>query len=140
MQLVYGWNNQALQNKASGVTFTYDASETYDVTIEFDTGNPDRPRSIQHHTATQNKSTTVNSSIAYEPRTRNQITGFNLLGLGSTSTSGDQIPQVGDSCPNGNVGTCVVTDVQLASSTGGLYVHYPEGSFLIWSSPAAPVV
>ena len=137
VQLAFGWNNAQLQKNASGVTFSYNSTDTYDVTIEFDSGNPDNPRSIQHHTVTQNKSTTVNSSVAYDPRVKNQITGFNLKGFGATTVTGDQIPQVGDSCSNGF--NCVVTDVQLASSSGGLYANYGGSSVLIWP-PAAPVV
>jgi hypothetical protein len=136
VQLAFNWNNNQLQQNAKDVTFSYNSTDTYDVTEEFDTGNPDKPKSINHHIITQDKSTTVNSSVTYDPRVRNQITGFNLTGKGTTTTSGS-IPQVGDSCPNGF--NCVVTDVQLVSSSGGLYAKYGGTSVLIWP-PAAPVV
>jgi len=135
VQLAFGWNNKQLQTNAKDVTFSYNATDTYDVTIEFDSGNPDKPKTITHHTVTQDKATNVSSSVAFDPRVKNQITGFNLTGLGSTTTTGDQIPAVGDSCPNGF--NCVVTDVQLVSSTGALYANYGGTSVLIWS-PAAP--
>ena len=137
VQLAFGWNNSALQKNASGVTFSYNSTDTYDVTIEFDSGNPDNPRSVNHHTVTQNKATNVNSSVAYDPRVKNQITGFNLRGFGATTVSGDPIPAVGDSCPNGD--NCVVTAVEKVSSSGGLYANYGTSSVLIWP-PAAPVV
>jgi hypothetical protein len=136
VQLAFSWNNSQLQKNAKDVTFSYNSTDTYDVTIEFDTGNPDNPRSINHHTVTQDKSTTVDSSVAYDPRVKNQITGFNLKGFGTTTTSGS-IPAVGDSCSNGF--NCVVTAVEKVSSSGGLYANYGTSSILIWP-PAAPVV
>lgn len=132
VQTPFGWNNAAAQRNATLVTFTYEVIETYDVTIEFDTGNPNQPKSIKHHVVTQNKSSAVNANIASDPRRTGQYTGWNLLGFGSTVVSGDAIPDVGNSCPNGNLGTCVVTDVQMSSSTGGLYAHFGGNSVLIY--------
>jgi hypothetical protein len=138
VQLAFGWNNAVLQQNASGVSFTYEATEEYDVTIEYDTGNPDNPRSINHHTVTQGKSTGVSASVAYDKRVRSQITGFNLTGFfGDPIVTGDPLPSVGDSCPNGNIGTCFVTAVDKISSSGGLYVHYGSSSVPL---PNTPVV
>jgi hypothetical protein len=50
------------------VSFSCDATETYAVTIEFDTGNPDIPRSINHHIVTKQKSTSVVATIQSDPR------------------------------------------------------------------------
>lgn len=131
VQTPFGWNNAAAQQNATGVTFTYNVTETYDVTIEFDTGNPAQPKSVKHHVLTQGKSSAVNASIASEARRTGQYTGWNLNGFGATVVSGDSIPSVGDSCPNGNLGTCFVTDVQLSSSNGGLYAHFGGNSTLL---------
>jgi hypothetical protein len=106
------------------VTFTYEAIETFEVTIEFDTGNPDQPQSVHHHIVTQNKSAGVAGALASEARRTGQYTGWNLLGFdGEPVVEGDDVPVVGDSCPNGNLG-CVVTAVTPLSSTGGLYAHW----------------
>ncbi len=124
VQLVYGWNNAQLQSNASGVTFSFSQHDRYDVECEWTTttGGPN-PREILHDiTVTSN--TRVNSSIAYEARknSQGQITGFNLTGLGTTTTSGTT-PVVGGTCPGASsVGTIV--DVYLVSSDGGLTVTY----------------
>jgi hypothetical protein len=120
VQTAFGWNNQIAQAQANNVSFEYDATKTYDVTIEFDTGGV---HNTTHHTVTQSKDTMVSASVAYSARqSPNQYTGWNLTGLGTTTTTGDSIPSVGDSCSNGDLGTCQVTDVELTSSSGGLYV------------------
>lgn len=119
VQTVFAWNNATAQTQAQKVSFAYNATNTYDVTIEFDTGGI---HNTTHHTVTQGKSTTVSSSVASDPRKTGQYTGWNLTGLGTTTTSGDTIPAVGDPCPNGDLGTCSVTAVTLTASTGGLYV------------------
>jgi hypothetical protein len=129
VQLVFGWNNAAAQSRSTSVTFKYQASTTYDVTIDFDTGNP--LHNVTHHSVTQNTSTAVTSAIASEARKTGQYTGWNLTGLGATTTSGDPVPNVGDSCPNGNLGTCQVTAVTPISSVGGLYVTYGGNSVLL---------
>lgn len=135
VQTAFGWNNAMVQSNAGGVSFEYDASATYDVTIEFDTGT----RNITHHTVTQNKSTVVNDQVvtALRTNTHGDLTGFNLTGFGSVSVTGDTIPNVGDSCPNGTGGEpssdCVVTAVTLisGSGSGGLYVVYGGNKVLL---------
>lgn len=116
VQLALGLNNAQMQAQAGSLTFTYDAQTTYDVTCEFWTG-PSHNR--QMHTVTNERSYGVNSAVAYDARRRNQVTGFNLTGM--DAGSGDQVPTVGGTCPNGNSG--VITDVQLQGSTGGLKVN-----------------
>ena len=116
----WGWNNATAQAEATKVTFSENSVDEYDVEIKFDTGNPAQPQSVQHHTVTQGKSTSVLASVASDPRKTGQFTGWNLLSRGETVVTGDAIPNVGDSCPNGF--SCVVTAVTLVSHTGGLYV------------------
>lgn len=119
VQTAFAWNNATAQAQVNNVSFSYDAASTYDVTIEFDTGGV---HNTTHHIVTQDKSTTVSASVASDPRHTGQYTGWNLTGLGTTTTTGDTIPSAGDSCPNGDLGTCHVTDVTQTGSTGGLYV------------------
>lgn len=134
VQLAFGWNNAMVQANATGVSFEYDSSATYDVTIEFDTGNSDH--NVTHHTLTQNKATAVNDQVVSSMRTNTHgdLTGFNLTGLGTPIVTGDAIPNVGDPCPNGNLGTCTVTAVTLISGgAGGLYVVYGGNKVLLGS-------
>jgi hypothetical protein len=134
VQTAFGWNNKQLQTNASGVTFSYNATETFDAVCTWVTG--EGTRGEKTHNVTKERSATVNSSIAYDPRVKNQITGFNLTGLGTTT--GDPAPMVGDACSGGPNGGNL-TSVELVSSSGGLYANYGDTSVLIWP-PAAPVV
>jgi len=119
VQSAYAWNNQAMQQNVSGVTFVYDASATYEVVCEFD--NPGG-----HHVITQRKSTDVNATIGSEARKNSNgkdgpMTGWYLTGFGTTTTSGGEVPAVGDGCP-GNSGLGAVTSVeQTSAGDGGLY-------------------
>jgi hypothetical protein len=136
VQLVFGWNNQALQANASGVTFSYNATDTYSAVCTWITG--EGTRGEQTHDVTHSTSTVVNSAVVYEARKNKQldITGFNLTGLGATTETGT-VPVVGGPCP-GNAGTDGTwTSVTLASSTGGLYVNYGGTSVAM---PNTPVV
>jgi hypothetical protein len=133
VQLAFGWNNAALQKNASGITFTYTASTTegYSYTCEWFTG-PDRNRQQHDVTHTKSRSATVNNTIVSDPRVKNQITGFNLLGWGTVqeSESGQDIsnpPAIGDPCPgNPGNGSVVVDVTQIAPSgdPGTLHVNY----------------
>lgn len=121
VQNAFGWNNTQLQNNASGVSLTYDAVETYEVELywETETGNG----KVIIHEVTIPRHTSVNASIAYDARTKNQITGFNLTGLGATTYEGF-VPVVGQEWPENNGNNRIVVGVTLVSSTGGLYVNY----------------
>jgi len=130
VQLAYGWNNAQLQNNASGVSFRYDSVDSYDVTCEWFTGPTSNRKS---HTVDHNKSTSVLSNINYEARknSQNQITGFNLTGLGSSTTTGGAEPQVGGACP-GTAGTgATVIEVNYLGSGGGLSVVYGGNAVLL---------
>ena len=131
VQTLLGLSNSQMQAVHTDVTFRYDATEAYTVTVEFDTGNPDQPRSLKHHVITKEKSSTVSASIAASSRKTGQWTGWNLTGFGVITETGDPLPSVGDECPNGNLGTCVVTAVELdpSSSTGGLYAVYKGNDY-----------
>jgi len=126
VQLAFSWNNAQVQANAGGITFTYNATATYDVTIEFDTGNP--TKTVSHHTIAHNTSEAVTDTVLFTDRTKKQISGFLLNSIGSITTSGDPVPSVGDSCPNGNLGTCFVTAVTPLTSTGALSVNFGTSS------------
>jgi len=55
VQSVFRWNNFAAQQEANNVLFSYSSSRSYDVTIEFDTGNPVSPRGTTHLVVNQNQ-------------------------------------------------------------------------------------
>jgi hypothetical protein len=91
VQLVFGWNNKALQDNANSVQFS--ASSTTEVTWECTNSNNDKVQERSRITTTEG----LVSSIARE---RNQITGFILSGYNGTSTSSTDGPAL-NSCPSG---------------------------------------
>ena len=122
VQTAFGWNNAQLQQRASSVSFSVESEAKYDVLCEWTTG--EGTRGEQHHEVTVKKTTTVNSEVATDPRAnpQNKVTGFNLLGYGTTTTSGS-VPVVGEDCLG--VGTdAKITNVEKISETGTLYVSY----------------
>lgn len=128
VQTAFVWNNQQLQKNASGVTFSYESENTYDGVCQWVTG--EGKRGEKTHTVSHKVSTGVASSIAYDLRVKNQITGFNLTGLGSTTSSGS-VPEVGGPCMGneGHGGTW--SSVVQTGSSGGLYVGYQGASVLL---------
>ena len=128
VQLAFGWNNQLLQDNASGITFTLESEDVYTAVCEFVTG--EGTRGERTHRVPHTESTTVNSSVAYHPRIRNQITGFNLTGTGATTSTGS-IPVVGEACPGNPGHEGIWSSVLLTDSSGGLYVHHGVQSVLL---------
>lgn len=122
VQLAFHWNNAVSQAQTNNVVFEYDSSDTYEVTCDWTTGPSSNPTT---HEINVPKHVTVNDTVAYDARQRNQYTGYNLNGFGSTS-GGGTVPQVGDTCP-GNSALGFVTAVSDGpiSSSGGLYVSDP---------------
>jgi hypothetical protein len=126
VQIAFGWNNAQLQNRAGGITFTYNDSATFDVRCEWntETGND----SIIHHDITVPRHRNISAAIEYDARVRTQITGFKLKKFASNLIIDGNVPQVGDTCP-GNSDHGLVTEVTPTGSTGGgLYVHYSNGA------------
>ena len=136
VQQVFNWNNKQLQQNASGVTFSYNATENYEAVCTFVTG--EGTRGEQTHNVSRERSTTVDSAVAYDPRVKNQITGFNLKGFGTTTSSGD-VPVVDGACPGGPDGG-TWTSVTLVSSTGGLYINFGGTSIALPNTPPATTV
>jgi hypothetical protein len=127
VQLAFGWNNATLQRSLSGIGFNYVKSDVYEATCMWETG-PTRNR--RQHRVERTSTVDVTSTVAYDPRVRNQVTGFTLTGLGATSISGDALPEVGGSCiGEGTDGTW--ESVEQISSEGGLYVNHAGNSVRI---------
>lgn len=121
VQTAFGWNNATLQNNADGVSFSYNATQTYAATCTWITG--EGTKGEKTHNVDHNKTAEINSDISYDARKHQQIDGFILTGFGTVSESGE-VPEVGAPCP-GNPGTDGVwTAVTLTGSSGGLYVNY----------------
>lgn len=153
VQTPFGWNDQALQSKASGVTFTYESKtdDTYAVTCEWDTGT----KHIVHHV--QNKSANLTDSVAYDvskvdrKNPNQKVTGFNLTGNSNVQTSSEgTVPHVGDACPEtGNVDgsdasvTKLITGVETISSTTEQKLmahHNVDNKHAVLNWPVAPVL
>lgn len=116
VQSALGWNNKQLQDNANGLKWTYEISETYEITVEWTTG--EGTRGEKTHVVTHERTVNVNSAVTYQARQQNQVTGFYLT-IGDTPTTGN-IPEVGDTFP-GNSGH-TVTSVELLSRTATLKV------------------
>lgn len=133
IQALFGWNNASLQKNASGVTFTYDATDNYEGVCTFTTGEGTRGEKI--HNVEHKQTASVNSSVAYDARTMKQITGFNLTGFGSVSGSGQDVPVVGGPCMGNEGHDGVWTSVTLISSAGGLSVNFGGVSLPLPNTP-----
>jgi hypothetical protein len=132
VQTAFNWNNKALQQNASGVTFTYENVTKYLVVCEWSTGPDDKT----HHTVSHKKKASIESSVAHLSRTNSngkdgEITGFYLNGFSNLTEDGD-IPEVGDPCPgNEGNGKKVLTVEPVGEATGGLYVNHGTKSVLL---------
>ena len=130
VQLAFGWNNAQLQSRASGVTFTFEASETYTAVCTWTTGEGTRGERV--HNVNHKRSVGVFGSVAYDARVRNQITGFNLTGYAGNPVSTGEVPVLNGACP-GNAGTDGVwTSVSLTSSSVALNAVYSGVAVKIW--------
>ncbi len=129
VQVPFGWNNKTLQNNATGVTFEYRSTDTYEAECEFFTG-PDKNRT--RHTNDVELVTGVSGSVDGDPRQgKSQFTGFNLKGfIGDPTVVGGTIPVVGEACKTGTGNSeSQWLSVDKISSTGGLYaIHTPTNN------------
>jgi hypothetical protein len=116
IQLAFGWNNAALQRNAAGLSFSVTEVDTYEFDCEwFTNGNKNKAPVRKEMT----KKSRLNSSIAYgfDARTKNQIVGFNITGVGLEIADGNP-PAAGDQCHGeGNAqGTIEDGSVQLVET------------------------
>jgi hypothetical protein len=88
VQLALGMNNAQIQNAALSLEFTLVEQEEFELACDKVT-----PGTTIHQTRT--KTSEVNSAVEYDARTRRQVTGFILTGLG------DETVQTEGSCPGG---------------------------------------
>lgn len=143
VQLAFGWNNKQAQQNANAVAFSLESEDAYDVTCEWTTVTGGKNSKTIYHAVTNRKVSSVASTIAYDARMKNQYTGYILNGISSTSVIGTAAPEIGDNCPQGGSASdsdpigndAVVTGVDLASSSGGLYVKHNGNSVLLPLTP-----
>jgi hypothetical protein len=118
VQIPFGLNNQTSQADiqslgAGAYVFFTEQTSTYEAVCEWVTG--EGTRGEKTHTIEIPSHTAVTSAIASDARKTGQFTGFNLFGLGETTTQGE-VPVVGGVCPGaGTDGTWI--SVTLVSST-----------------------
>ncbi len=132
VQLAFGWNNAVLQTNALALTFSLQSEATYAAMCEWETGTPGEHGYHIHH-VTHHKSTSVNDTLTYDARTRNQVTGFFLTGFGTTTESGGAVPVVGGPCPGnpGTGGVWISVELESGGGTGGLYVTFGPTTVLL---------
>ncbi|MBM7095402.1 hypothetical protein JSY36_06530 [Bacillus sp. H-16] len=121
VQSALGYNNSQLQQNADKLEFTYQSVDTYEITVEWTTG--EGTRGEKTHTVEHKRTSTFSSDVDYDTRKAKQVTGFYLEGFANETTEGN-IPEVGDEFP-GNSGH-KVKSVELVSSTGTLFVNGVE--------------
>ena len=125
VQLAFGWNNAQLQTNAAGVGFSYQVRQEYVAVCTWTTGEGHNGEKI--HNVSHTLKYGASSTVTYDARTRNQITGFNLTGYptGSGEVSVGTEPLVGGPCP-GNEGTDGTWSSVTPVGTGvdGLFVNY----------------
>lgn len=122
IQLLTGWNDQALQKNAGDVSFVFAAEEEYkfDCTFTVEVG---RDKVLEPRTQNRGRETSVNSSVALETRVNKlqKVTGFVLNGFGEDRTVSGELLVDGGHCPGGQFNDGVISNITLMSSTGGLY-------------------
>jgi hypothetical protein len=120
VQLVYGWNNKALQDNAGNVQFR--ASSIVVTERSWVCTNSNNQNTQERERTTTTTTQGVVSSVARE---RQQITGFNLTGYTagtSTPTTGTDGPPL-NSCPSGPWSlTTPAGDPEVVSSSNAVQV------------------
>lgn len=133
VQIPFGFNNATMQAKAASTSFNVVTIDSYSAVCSWVTaeGKPgEKPHNVPHV-----RSTSVDASVAADPRKTGQWTGWTLKGYGTVSTTGT-LPVVGNACMGneGHGGTW--SSVTLQSSSGaGLYATIDGVSQLIYSAP-----
>lgn len=122
VQLAFGWNNAALQNKASGLSFSYNISSEYEAVCTWTTG--DGKKGEKTHNVTHTDRYAVAGALNFDARTQSQITGFFLTGFKGALPEVGTMPAVGDACPGNEGHDGVWTSVIPGATTDGLMVTY----------------
>jgi hypothetical protein len=120
VQLVFGWNNKALQDNWELVQFQVSSEVVTEVSW---TCTNEKNENVQERTRTT--TSTIEGVVSSVERVKNQITGFILTGYDGDPVVGNPVtegPAV-DSCPSGPWSlTTPAGDPELVSSEGGLQV------------------
>jgi hypothetical protein len=122
VQLAFGWNNAALQSKASGLSFSYNLSTEYEAVCTWTTGEGNKGQKT--HNVTHTKRYSVGGALSFDARTQNQITGFFLTGYKDGLPEVGTEPIVGAPCPGNEGHDGVWTSVVQGTTTDGLMVTY----------------
>jgi hypothetical protein len=122
VQLVYGWNNKALQDNAPSVDFR--VSSVSETTWTCSRPHPSQPG--EEIVQERSRTTTIQGLITTVARDNSKgkdgpVTGFNLGGYEGTSTESSEGPAVG-SCPSNPSGFTYNDDAETTSAGGGIQV------------------
>jgi hypothetical protein len=121
VQLVFGWNNKALQDKADDVQFRASSEVVTEVSWTCTNTNNENTQERERTTTT-----TVEGLVSSTARERNQITGFILSGYDGEPTSSDPVTEGPplNSCPSGpwTLTTPAGDPEVVSTSEGGLQV------------------
>jgi hypothetical protein len=112
VQKALGWNNKQLQTNANSLVFTYQDQVTWAIPCKKDNAHDTMFKTFDRKRA-------INATVAYDPRVKTQVTGFNLNGWsGEPEISGGGPVE----CPGGWDSDGEPYPVE-GSSEGGLYVN-----------------
>ena len=124
VQLVYGWNNKALQDNASKVDFRVNSTSTttWTCTKIVELGNGGENEIVQQ----RNTTTTTQGLVTSVARDNSKgkdgpVTGFNLTGYEGTPTTTTDGPVVG-TCPANPSGFTYDENAETTGGGGGLEV------------------
>ena len=99
LQRAFGWTGATLQRNAPGVSFAVTSTQVWTARCEWSAGSDAQGGS--GHRVTVERTSTVTSARVYEPRVKNQLIGFSLVGLKATTTVG-HAPVAGATCISGS--------------------------------------
>lgn len=131
VQDAFGWNNAQLQSNVTGVTFSYEATTTFEALCTFTTGEGNRGERTHYVPHTVGMS--VTSVVNFIARRHHQVDGFVLTGYGDSFSETGVVPVVGDACPGNQGHDGIWSSVtQLEGGEGGLYVNYGTQKVHLW--------
>lgn len=130
VQLAFSWNNKAAQNNTPGVSFTYESDVNYTWDCVWDT-EAGQSGNVVHHEVARHRSQGVNGTVAYDPRVKKQITGYNLNGYSSYTETGGE-GQEPNTCPM-DAGDAVAVNQNVTYTTApALYANFGASKAPIW--------
>jgi opacity protein-like surface antigen len=132
VQTAFGWNNATMQSRHLGVTFGVDSTVSYDVTCEWETVTGGKNSKTITHNVTNHKNISSSAAVDSASRKTGQYTGWFLNGYEDGGLDDVDLPEVGDSCPQGGSASdndppendAVVTAVSNVLGGGGTLTAY----------------